>query len=69
MIASEDGGRTWGEPRVLFPEKGTYLRNQPILSYDRSEWLLPLYHTPHVREKGLPCPFVVLPLQTCIGNS
>ncbi|TMR97419.1 sialidase family protein [Nonomuraea basaltis] len=40
---SADGGRTWGEPRVLFAEPGIFVRHPPLILGDGT-WLLPAYH-------------------------
>lgn len=40
---SADAGRTWSEPRVLFAEPGTFIRNPPVI-LDDGTWLLPAYH-------------------------
>ncbi len=44
-LTSQDLGRTWTNPRPLFPRPGSFIRQPPVLIDDR-EWLLPLYYTP-----------------------
>ncbi len=39
---SDDHGRSWSEPRVLFAGPGFFLRNPPLFQPDGS-WLLPSY--------------------------
>ncbi|KAI9927837.1 hypothetical protein ASPWEDRAFT_557061 [Aspergillus wentii DTO 134E9] len=39
---SPDLGRTWGEPRVLFSEPGTFIR-QPPLFLDDGTWVIPIF--------------------------
>jgi len=46
IVESNDGGATWGAPKVLFTENGAFVKNQLIQSKDGSEWLLPMYYTP-----------------------
>uniref|UniRef100_A0A061RZT5 Bnr repeat-like domain protein n=1 Tax=Tetraselmis sp. GSL018 TaxID=582737 RepID=A0A061RZT5_9CHLO len=45
-VESSDGGRNWSDHRVLFTERGAFLKNVPVRSHDGSSWLLPMYHTP-----------------------
>ncbi|MEV0823169.1 sialidase family protein [Nonomuraea rubra] len=40
---SPDAGRTWSEPRVLFPEPGSFIRHPPAV-LDDGTWVLPAYH-------------------------
>jgi predicted neuraminidase len=39
---SQDGGATWTEPDVLFPEEGTFVR-QPIVFVDANTWVVPTF--------------------------
>jgi predicted neuraminidase len=39
---SRDGGVTWSEPDVLFPEEGTFVR-QPIVFLDEKTWVVPTF--------------------------
>lgn len=40
---SDDGGRSWSAPRVLFAEPGIFVRHPPLILGDGT-WLLPAYH-------------------------
>ncbi len=42
---SDDGGKTWSKPEVLFAQPGSYIR-QPVVVMDDGSWLLPMYYTP-----------------------
>lgn len=44
-LTSDDLGRTWTAPQVLFNQPGSFVRQPPIL-IDRTTWLLPMYYTP-----------------------
>lgn len=39
---SDDGGATWSEPKVLFPERGRFVR-QPIVVMPDGRWILPVF--------------------------
>lgn len=39
---SHDGGSTWSEPTVLFPEAGTFVR-QPVVFLNDSAWVVPTF--------------------------
>jgi predicted neuraminidase len=42
---SDDGGRTWSKPEVLFAKPGSFTRHPPVVM-DDGAWLLPMYYTP-----------------------
>jgi predicted neuraminidase len=44
-LTSDDYGRSWTNPKVLFAKLGSFTRHPPLL-LSRSEWLLPIYYTP-----------------------
>ena len=44
-LTSDDMGRTWTHPEVLFKKAGSFTRHPAILLGDK-KWLLPLYYTP-----------------------
>ena len=44
---SMDKGITWSSSKAMFKQKGSFLRNPPILSEDGSTWILPMYFTPN----------------------
>ena len=39
---SSDGGSTWSEPQVLFPEAGVFIR-QPMVALSSTEWVIPTF--------------------------
>ena len=39
---SNDEGRTWSDPDVLFPEPGTFIR-QPMIILESGAWLIPVF--------------------------
>lgn len=43
-VTSNDGGQHWSNPKVLFAEAGSYIR-QPIVVGDHGELLLPFYYS------------------------
>ena len=44
QLTSQDNGRTWKGPEVLFDKPGAYARHPPLILADGS-WLLPLYYS------------------------
>jgi predicted neuraminidase len=44
-LTSDDYGRSWTNPKVLFAKRGSFTRHPPLL-LTQSEWLLPIYYTP-----------------------
>lgn len=42
---SDDHGKTWSKPEVLFSKPGAFTR-QPAVIMDDGAWLLPMYYTP-----------------------
>ena len=42
---SDDHGKTWSKPEVLFSQPGAFTR-QPVVIMDDGAWLLPMYYTP-----------------------
>jgi predicted neuraminidase len=44
-LTSDDDGRSWTNPKVLFAKRGSFTRHPPLL-LTQSEWLLPIYYTP-----------------------
>jgi predicted neuraminidase len=44
-VWSDDGGKTWTQPKVLFAKSGSFTRHPPIIM-DDGTWLLPMYYTP-----------------------
>jgi predicted neuraminidase len=39
---SQDEGRTWSSPTILFSDPGTFIR-QPMIVLDSGEWLVPIF--------------------------
>lgn len=39
---SSDGGYTWKEPQIVFPENGTFIR-QPMIVLRSGEWIIPTF--------------------------
>ena len=44
-LTSDDNGKSWQGPRPMFTKPGSFVR-QPLLVFDISHWLLPMYYTP-----------------------
>jgi len=44
-LTSDNFGRTWTNPRPLFKEPGSFVRQPPLL-VSKNDWLLPIYYTP-----------------------
>jgi predicted neuraminidase len=44
-VYSDDDGKTWSKPEVLFSTPGSFTR-QPVVILPHDEWLLPIFYTP-----------------------